>query len=77
MYFDGSLNIDGAGAGVYFISPSGDKLSYVLYIHFKASNNTTEYEAALHILHIAVELGIKWLIVFSDSALVIRQVNKD
>jgi hypothetical protein len=30
MYFDGSLNIDGVGAGVYFISPSGDKLSYVL-----------------------------------------------
>jgi hypothetical protein len=23
MYFDGSLNIDGAGTGVYFISPSG------------------------------------------------------
>jgi hypothetical protein len=33
MYFDGSLNIDGARAGVYFISPSGDKLSYVLRIH--------------------------------------------
>jgi hypothetical protein len=30
MYFDGSLNIDGARAGVYFISPSEDKLSYVL-----------------------------------------------
>jgi hypothetical protein len=30
MYFDGSLNIDGVGAGVYFISSYGDKLSYVL-----------------------------------------------
>jgi hypothetical protein len=30
MYFDGSLNIDGAEAGVYFISPSGDRLSNVL-----------------------------------------------
>jgi hypothetical protein len=30
MYFDGSLNIDGAEVGVYFISSSGDKLSYVL-----------------------------------------------
>jgi hypothetical protein len=62
MYFDGPLNIDGVGAGVYFISPSGDKLSYVLRIHFKASNNTAEYKAALHGLRIAVELGIKWLI---------------
>jgi hypothetical protein len=77
MYFDGSLNIDGAGAGVYFISPSRDRLSYVLRIHFKASNNAAEYEAALHGLLIIVELGIKRLMVFGDSALVINQVNKD
>ena len=34
MYFDGSLNLDGAGAGVLFIFPSRDKLQYVLRIHF-------------------------------------------
>jgi ribonuclease HI len=61
MYFDGFLNIDGARAGVYFISPSGGQASYVLRIHFKASNNAAEYEAALHGLRIAVELGIKRL----------------
>jgi ribonuclease HI len=77
MYFDGSLNIDGAGVGVYFISPSRDRLSYVLQIHFKASNNVTDYEATLDGLRITIELGIKRLIVFSDSALVINQVNKD
>jgi hypothetical protein len=77
MYFDGSLNIDGAGASVHFISPSGDKLSYVLQIHFRASNNTAEYEAAIHNLRIAIELGIKRLMVYGDSALVIQQVNKD
>jgi ribonuclease HI len=62
---------------VYFISPSRDKLSYVLRIHFKASNNVAEYEATLHDLCIAVELSVKWLMVFGDSALVIHQVNKD
>ena len=77
MYFDGSLNIDGAGAGVHFISPTGDKLNYVLRIHFRASNNTAEYEAAIHGLCIAIELGIKRLIVYGNSTLVIRQVNKD
>jgi ribonuclease HI len=77
MYFDSSYNIDGVRASVYFILPSGDRLSYVLWIHFKASNNAAEYEAALHGLHIAVELGIKRLMVFGDSALVINQVNKD
>jgi ribonuclease HI len=57
---------------VYFISSSGDKLSCVLRIHFKASNNAAEYEAALHGLRIVVELGIKRLMVFGDSALVIN-----
>ena len=59
MYFDGSLNIDGDGAGVHFISPFGDRLSYVLRIHFRASNNAAEYEAAIHGLRITIELGIK------------------
>jgi hypothetical protein len=72
MYFDGSLNIDGAGAGVYFISPSGDRLSYVLRIHFKASNNAAKYGATLHGLRIAIELGIKRIMVFGDSTLVIN-----
>jgi ribonuclease HI len=65
MYFDGSFNIDSVRAGVYFISPSGDRLSYVLWIHFKASNNAAKYEAALHALRIAVELEIKvsWCLV--------------
>ena len=30
MYFDGFLNLDGAGAGIFFISPSRDHLRYVL-----------------------------------------------
>ena len=30
MYVDGSLNLEGARAGVLFLSPSGDKLQYVL-----------------------------------------------
>ena len=77
MYFDGSLNLDGVEASMYFISPSRDKLRYVLRIHFWASNNATEYEAALHDLRIAIELGVKRLMVYGDSALVINQLNKD
>lgn len=76
MFFDGSLNIDGAGAGVFFISPNKDKLHYVLRIHFPASNNVAEYEACLHGMRLAVELGIKRLYVYGDSALVINQLNK-
>ena len=77
MYFDSALNINGAGAGILFITPTKDKLRYVLRIHFPASNNAAEYEACLHGLRIAVELSVKCLMVYEDSALVINQLNKD
>jgi hypothetical protein len=32
MYFDGTLNLEGAGAGVLLISPQGEQLKYVLQI---------------------------------------------
>ena len=77
MYFDGSLNIDGVGAGMLFISPTNEQLRYVLRLYFPASNNAAEYEASLHGLRIATELDIKRLYVYGDSALVINQLNKD
>jgi ribonuclease HI len=76
MYFDGSLNLEGVGAGILFISPQGDHLKYVLQIHYKASNNGAECEALIHGLRIAVSLGIKRLIAYDDSKVVIDQVNK-
>jgi hypothetical protein len=39
LYSDGSLNIDGVGAGVLFISPTKEQLCYVFRIYFPASNN--------------------------------------
>jgi hypothetical protein len=45
MYFDGSLKLRGASAGVLFISPEGKQLKYVLQIQWKATNNEVEYEA--------------------------------
>jgi ribonuclease HI len=76
MYFDGSLNLEGASAGVLFILPQGNHSKYVLQIHFKASNNRAEYEALIHGLRIAVSLGIKRLITSGDSKVIINQVNK-
>jgi ribonuclease HI len=75
MYFDGSLKLEGAGAGVLLISPKGEQLKYVLQIFWKVSNNKAEYEALLHGLRLAVSLGIKRLLVYGDSVVVINQVN--
>jgi ribonuclease HI len=76
MYFNDSLKLEGAGAGVLLISPTGEQLKYVLRIFWKVSNNESEYEALLHGLRLAVSLGIKRLLVYDDSAVVINQVNK-
>ena len=45
MYFDGAFSLQGAGAGVLLVAPTGD-LKYVVQMHFpkeQATNNTAEY----------------------------------
>ena len=42
MYFDGSLKLGGAEAGVLLISPDGRQLKYVLQILWQATNNEAE-----------------------------------
>jgi hypothetical protein len=74
MYFDGSLKLQGAGAGILFITPGGEQLNYALQLLF-STNNTAEYEALIHGLNIAVSLGIKRLMVYGDSLVVISQIN--
>ncbi|KAK1664584.1 hypothetical protein QYE76_052743, partial [Lolium multiflorum] len=73
MHFDGSKQHQGSGAGVTLKSPTGEELQYVLQIHFEA-NNMAEYEALLHGLRIAKEIGIKHIICCGDSDLVAQQV---
>jgi ribonuclease HI len=77
MYFDGSLKLQGAGTGILFIAPRGEQLKYALQLLFPASNNAAEYEALIHGLNIAISLGIKRLMVYGDSPLVISQINKE
>jgi ribonuclease HI len=67
MFFDGSKNAEGAGAGVVLISPKGDKLHYALRINFTPStNNVTEYEALLHDMRAAKEMSISHLRCYRD-----------
>ena len=75
MHFDGSKMKIGLGAGVVFTSPKQDQLRYVLQIHFAASNNVAEYEALVHGLNVAKEIGIRRIECFGDSDLVVQQVS--
>ena len=80
MYFDGAFSLQGAGAGVLLIAPTGEHLKYVVQMHFpreKSTNNMAEYEGLLTGLRIVADLGIKKLIIRGDSQLLVKQVNKD
>jgi ribonuclease HI len=44
---------------------------------FPASNNAIEYEALVHGLSVTISLGIKRLMVYDNSLVVISKVNKD
>ena len=77
MYFEGSVMALGSWAGVVLISLEGSRLHYMIYLHFSALNNATEYEALINGLCIVVELGATWLYVRSNSELVVDQVMKE
>jgi hypothetical protein len=77
MYFDGSLKLGGACTSVLFISLDKKQLKYVLQILWLATNNEAKYEALTHGLRVAASLGIKRLLFYGDSSVVVNQVNKD
>ncbi|KAM0908399.1 hypothetical protein ACQ4PT_015494 [Festuca glaucescens] len=75
MHFDGSKMRGGLGAGIVLTSPKGDRLDYVLQIHFAASNNVAEYEALIHGLKLAKEIGVRRILCFGDFDLVVQQAS--
>jgi hypothetical protein len=75
--FDGSLQLQGAGAGILLTSPKGESFKYVLQMHFLASNNAVEYKALLHGLRITTSLDIRRLMVLEDSLLIVNQAKKE
>ena len=77
MHFDGSKMRTGLGADIVLTSPKGDKLKYALQIHFSTSNNVAEYEALIHGLRLAKELGIRRILCYGDSDLVVQQSSGD
>ena len=62
-------------AGIILTNPEQMMFKYALRFAFSASNNEAEYEALITGLTLAKELGAQELKVFSDSQLVVGQVN--
>ncbi|KAK8951660.1 hypothetical protein KSP39_PZI003235 [Platanthera zijinensis] len=72
---DGASGIEGAGAGLLLISPELVTLEYGLRLKFPATNNAAEYEALIAGLKLAISCQVKRLTVYSDSQLVVSQVE--
>ena len=75
LYVDGATNAQGSGAGLILTSPEGIDIEYALRFGFQASNNEAEYEAVIAGLNLAHSLEIDQLEVYSDSQLVVRQIE--
>ena len=72
---DGASNTRGSGIGVVMISPEGVRLEKSLRLGFHASNNEAEYEALISSLRAIQQLGAEEFEVFSDSKLVVSQIE--
>ncbi|GKV27692.1 hypothetical protein SLEP1_g36830 [Rubroshorea leprosula] len=75
LYVDGSSNNKGSGAGAVLTGPDGFRSEHALKFNFQATNNVAEYEALLLGLRLAAEIKVKRLQIYSDSQLVVNQIN--
>ncbi|XP_019054990.1 PREDICTED: uncharacterized protein LOC109115426 [Nelumbo nucifera] len=75
MFFDGATHKDGAGAGVVFVSPQREILTFLFVLTELCSNNMAEYQALIIGLEMAIDLEIHYLTVYGDSKLVINQLK--
>jgi ribonuclease HI len=74
MYFDGSFRLNGARRGIVLISPKEDRLLYVIWVYFHATNNVPEYEDLINGLRNTTKLGVQRLYIRGDSELIVNQV---
>ncbi|XP_050920026.1 uncharacterized protein LOC127137623 [Lathyrus oleraceus] len=75
--FDGASNAHGNGVGAVITSPTNFHLPFTARLCFEYTNNMVEYEACIFGIEAAIDLRIKILEVYGDSALVISQVKGD
>ena len=77
MYFDGAVNSSGNGIGAVLVSPDDEQFPIAIQLQFNCTNNMAEYEACICGLQAAINMRIKKLQVYGDSALIIFQTKGD
>ena len=77
LMFDGASNAQGHGIGEILTSPKCFHFPFTTRLCFDCTNNKEEYEACIFIIKSAIDLRIKILEVYGDSALVISKIKGD
>ncbi|KAL0412333.1 UNVERIFIED_CONTAM: Ribonuclease HI [Sesamum radiatum] len=75
LHVDGSSTTQDNGASIVITSLQGEDLEFAMKFDFKASNNEAEYEALVIGMRMAHEVGAKHLLAYSDSQLIVKQVE--
>ncbi|KAL0433166.1 UNVERIFIED_CONTAM: hypothetical protein Slati_2650900 [Sesamum latifolium] len=75
LHVDGSSTAQGSGASIILTTPQGDDMEFTVKFEFNASNNEAEYEALVLGMRIAQDAGASHLLAYSDSQLIVKQVN--
>ena len=77
VYMDGASNRKGARVGIVLITPKKLIMEKSLRSGFLATNNEAEYEALLAGVAMVRLLGGEMVELYSDSRLIVGQVNGD
>ncbi|MBI3932284.1 MAG: ribonuclease HI family protein [Acidobacteria bacterium] len=77
MHIDGASrgNPGEAAFGVHVATPDGAEVASLYGYLGRATNNVAEYQALLHALRYALSRSARRVEVFSDSELVVRQID--
>ena len=75
VFMHGASNTKGSGVRIVLVSPEGVKLEKSLRLGFRALTNEAKYKALIAGLWAAQKLGAKEVEMFSDSRLVVSQIN--
>ncbi|XP_070005218.1 uncharacterized protein [Nicotiana sylvestris] len=75
MFFDGAVNAKDIGIGEILISPTGQHYPATARLRFFCTNNTSEYEAYIIGMNMAIDQDVEELLILGDSDLIIRQAQ--
>ncbi|KAL0433489.1 UNVERIFIED_CONTAM: hypothetical protein Slati_2683200 [Sesamum latifolium] len=77
LHVDGSSTAQESGADILLTTPQGNDIEFLIKFEFNASNNKAEYEALVLGMRIAQDSGALHLLAYSDSQLIVKQVNAE